>query len=124
MDPYDKHSVWEPLPANAEDVRRSLGDVHRWAERVNLAEMTPQNDLASTKFCLGHPGFEYLVYLPKGGTVTVDLSRAQGEFAAEWHNPATGKASKAATVSGGARRQLKSPFDGDAVLYLVRRSPG
>jgi hypothetical protein len=78
MDPYDKHSVWEPLPANAEDVRRSLGDVHRWAERVNLAEMTPHNDLASTKFCLGHPGFEYLVYLPKGGTVTVDLSRAQG----------------------------------------------
>jgi hypothetical protein len=46
------------------------------------------------------------------------------ERATEWHNPATGKASKAGTVTGGARGQSKSPFDGDAVLYLVWRSPG
>jgi Putative collagen-binding domain of a collagenase len=122
MDPYEKDSVWEPLPATAEDVRRSLGETRRWAERVNLAAMTPQNDLASTKFCLANPGFEYLVYLPQGGTVTVDLSHAHGDFAVEWQNAATGKATKAGTVSGGARRQLKSPFAGDALLYLARES--
>jgi hypothetical protein len=124
MDPYDKESVWEPLPGNAEDVRRSLGETRRWAERVNLAEMTSHNDLASTKFCLANPGFEYLVYLPKGGTVTVDLSRVRGEFAVEWQNATTGKRSKAGTVSGGAHRELKPPFDGDAVLYLVHGSRG
>jgi hypothetical protein len=119
MDPYDKDSVWEPLPGYAEDVRRSLGETRRWGERVNLDEMTPHNDLASTKFCLANPGFEYLVYLPKGGTVTVDLSRVRGEFAVEWQNATTGKGTKAGTVSGGARRELKPPFDGDAVLYLL-----
>jgi hypothetical protein len=99
-----------------------IGETRRWAERVNLAEMTPHNDLASTKFCLANPGFEYLVYLPKGGTVTVDLSQARGEFAVEWQNAAIGKATNAGTVSGGARRELKPPFDGDAVLYILHGS--
>jgi hypothetical protein len=53
-----------------------------------------------------------------GGAVTVGLSKAPGDFAVEWHNPATGKAVGA--VVGGRRRELKAPFKGDAVLYLVR----
>jgi len=122
MDPYDRHSVWEPLPANAENVRRSLGETRRFAQRMNLAEMTPHTELASTKFCLAKPGSEYLVYLPRGGAVTVDLSQARGDFAVLWHNAATGKAVKASTASGGARRDFKAPFDGDAVFYLVRAS--
>jgi hypothetical protein len=122
MDPYDKGSVWEPLPANAEDVRRSLGETRRFAQRMSLAAMAPHNELASSKFCLARPGFEYLVYAPHGGAVTVDLTRAPGDFAVEWHSAATGKATRAGTVSGGARRELRAPFKGDAVLYLVRRS--
>ncbi|HJZ93453.1 MAG TPA: putative collagen-binding domain-containing protein [Gemmataceae bacterium] len=122
MDPYDQDSVWEPLPANAQDVRRSLGEARRFAERVNLTEMIPKNELASTKFCLAKPGSEYLVYVPEGGRVSMDLSGASGEFAIEWHDAATGKSSRAGAVSGGARRELTAPFKGDAVLYLVRRS--
>jgi hypothetical protein len=120
MDPYDNSSGWEPAPENAEDVRRSLGDTRRVAERMNLAAMTPRNGLASTQYCLAHAGSEYLVYLPNGGAVTVDLSNAQGDFAVAWHNPATGKATTSGTAPGGARREFKAPFDGDAVLYLVR----
>jgi hypothetical protein len=122
MDPYDKDSVWEPLPANAEDVRRSLGEARHFAQRVSLAEMIPHSDLASTKVCLAKPGFEYVIYLPQGGAVMVDLSKAPGAFSVEWHNAAIGNATKAGTVSGGARREFKAPFNGDAVLYLVRAS--
>lgn len=120
MDPYDDSSAWEPLPPNAEDVRRNLGDARRYAERIDLAVMTPSSQLASTKYCLANAGSEYLVYLPDGGSVTVDLTNAQGDFAVEWQNAATGKDVKANTVPGGARREFNAPFDGDAVLYLVR----
>jgi hypothetical protein len=120
MDPYKDPSAWEPVPGNAKDVRRSLGDTLRYAERMDLAGMTPANDLASTKFCLANLGSEDLVYLPDGGAVTLNLSDAQEDFAVEWHNAANGKEAKADVVSGGARREFKAPFLGDAVLYLAR----
>jgi len=34
---------------------------------MNLAAMTPQGELASTKYCLANAGTEYLVYQPKPG---------------------------------------------------------
>jgi hypothetical protein len=61
---------------------------------------------------------EYLVYLPDGGTVTVDLSAAGGMLAVEWCDPKTGNVI-AAAVAGGAPREFSAPFPGDAVLYLV-----
>ena len=62
---------------------------------------------------------EYLVYLPEGGKVTVDLSAAEGDLAAEWIHPKTGKAQPAGAVRGGAKRDLAAPVAGDAVLYLA-----
>jgi hypothetical protein len=119
MDPYEEPSTWEPVPGDANDVRRNLGNTRRYAEKMNLVAMTPAIDLASTKYCLANPGSEYLVYLPDGGAVTLDLAKAKETFAVEWHNPATGKDTKADAVAGGARREFKAPFDGDAVLYLA-----
>ena len=47
---------------------------------MNLAEMVPHGELASTDYCLANPGQEYLVYLPEGGEVTVDLSGEHGRI--------------------------------------------
>ena len=52
---------------------------------MNLAAMTPRSTLASSRYCLADPGKEYLVYLPDGGEVTVDLSAASGSLAVEWN---------------------------------------
>jgi hypothetical protein len=120
MDPYEEPSAWEPVPGNAEDVRRSLGEARRYAEKVDLAAMAPRGDLASIGYCLANPGSEYLAYLPDGGAVTVDLSDARGDFAVEWHDAAAGKAAQAGAAAGGARREFTAPFRGDAILYLVR----
>jgi hypothetical protein len=81
----------------------------------------PHGELASSKYCLAKPGSEYLVYVP-AGSVVVDLSKAMGDLAVEWHNPANGKTAIGDTVLGGKRRGFKAPFKGDAVLYLVRVS--
>jgi hypothetical protein len=111
--------------ANANDVslRRNLGFTRRFAERLDLAAMTPRGGLASTGYALvspSGPDATYLVYLPDGGTVEVDLSASPGPFEVEWFDPATGRSETGAVLDGGAPRQLRAPFADDAVLYLRR----
>jgi hypothetical protein len=80
--------------------------------------MTPHGELASSGYCLANPGKEYVVYLPNGGEETVDLFDAQGEMWMEWIHPVEGRTTPAQAVMGGAKRTLKAPFNGQAVLYL------
>ena len=122
MDPYDGRVLGPRADDRWEPVRRAMGHVLRCARRMNLAAMTPQEKLASTGYCLANPakeGAEYLVYLPDGGRVTVDLSAAEGRLAVEWCEPKTGNVAAAAAVAGGAPREFSAPFSGDAVLHLV-----
>jgi len=103
---------WDPI-------RKSLGYTRTYAERMNLLATVPRGDLVSTQYCLADPGIEYLVYLPEGGSVTVDLSVASVPLAVEWFDPSTGEPSPAGTTTGGAGRRFAAPFNGDAVLYIV-----
>ena len=82
--------------------------------------MVPRDDLSSTRYCLADPGREYLIYLPEGGVVSVDLSGGDGTFDAEWFNPNGGTFHSGERAVGGGRRSFTAPFEGDAVLYLVR----
>jgi len=87
---------------------------------MNLAITAPHGELVSTKHCLANPGQEYLVYLPNGGETTVDLSTAPGTFRVEWMNPSDGTTSTVQAITGGAKRTLTAPFNGDAALYLKK----
>ncbi len=121
MDPYDGAVLGPRADDKWDPVRRALGHALRYARRVDLAAMTPQEKLASTGYCLARAakqGAEYLVYLPDGGKVTVDLSAAGGTLAVEWFNPAADKAVAAESVAGGAPREFTAPFSGEAVLYI------
>lgn len=131
MDPYDAgllgHSPFEP---QYRKINLALGDTRRYAERMNLTAMTPQDDLASSGFVLADPGKEYLIFLPKdlenvndaNGKVTVDLTAAEGELVVEWFNPSTRKKKDGGQVDGGAIRSFASPFgDAMAVLYLQKK---
>jgi hypothetical protein len=120
MDPYDGSVLAGRFDPQWEPVRRNLGHVRRLANRLDLAAMTPRNDLASTKYCLADPGNAYVVYIPNGGKVKVSLGDAPSRFAVEWIHPSTGKAVPANAVIGGAAREFTAPFDNDAVLYLSR----
>ncbi|MCC6391206.1 MAG: hypothetical protein IT167_11440 [Bryobacterales bacterium] len=101
--------------------RKAMGDTLRYAGKMDLAAMTPRNELASSRYCLANPGKEYLVYLPEGGEVSLDLAAAAGELEVEWFNPRTSAVIKGAGVRGGARRSLRAPFGGDAVLHLAAK---
>jgi len=108
-DPY-----WDPL-------RDAMGRTRTCAQRMNLAAAVPHAELASTGFCLADPGKEYLVYLPQGGEVSVDLSAASGQLDTEWTRPSEGTVIRAEPTPGGRRRTLQAPFPGDAILYLASR---
>ncbi len=104
----------------AEEVRKAMGHTRTMAERINLAEMEPHPELVSTTYCLAQPGKDYLVYLPDGGEVTVNLSAALGTMKVEWTHPVTGKLVMGGTTQGGAERKFTSPFSGDAVLRIYK----
>ncbi len=102
-------------------IRRNLGYALTYANRMNLAAMTPRSDLASTGYCLADPverGAEYLIYLPSGGTAVVDLSAAKGELSVEWLNPGNGLTISGIKTNGGGNRSFIAPFKGDAVLFI------
>ena len=120
MDPDEGVVIGGKLEKKWDPVRRNLGYTLRYARRMDLAAMTPQSKLSSTKYCLAAPGREYLVFLPGGGRAEVDLSAAKGPLAVEWFEPAAGKTVKVAAIEGGGKRALAAPFKGDAVVYLVR----
>ncbi len=110
----------EPDP-RWDNVRDTMGYIRGYADRMNLAAMTPQGKLSSTSHVLASAHSanpEFLVYAPSGGKFTVDLSNNSGRFAVEWMNAATGVKTDGAEVSGGATRTFTPPFGGDAVLYL------
>ena len=118
MDPYKQGVLEQGADAKWEPVRRAMGVTRRLADRVNLAAMTPRGELATSGYCLANPAKEYLVYLPTGGEVSVDLAGAAGEFQVEWTHPVEGKTLPGGSANGGAVRRFKAPFDGNAVLHL------
>jgi len=123
MDPYDG-TVLPPGGSQWEPMRRALGYTLRVARELNLAAMTPQNDLASTGYCLANTGkdAEYLLYLPSGGEVTVDLTASPGPLESRWLNTADGNWQTAPPTAGGHRTRLRSPFAKEGLLWLRRRA--
>lgn len=123
-----------------------MGDTRRYAEKIDLAAMEPQGEVATSRYALANPGKEYLIYLPSDGhlgvrwvdrfhlhrwvnwlsqlmgwsqTVSVDLSGSFGAFHVEWFNPRTRETFSGSVTNGGDRQSFTAPFSADAVLYLA-----
>ncbi len=100
-----------------EEARLAMGFTLLYAERMNLVQMTPQNALCSTGYCLADPGSEYLIYQPESGAFDVRL--AAGTYTIEWMRPKTGATTAGGTITAkNDTHRFTPPFDGDAVLYL------
>jgi hypothetical protein len=104
------------------NMRDNLGYALNYANKIDLAKMTPQANLSSTGYCLADnvaTGAEYLVYSPNGGSFTVNLSAITRVLNVEWFDPSGAATSAGGAVSGGTTLTFTPPFGGDAVLYLV-----
>jgi hypothetical protein len=103
-------------------LRANMGYVAALARRLPLNQMVPSGGLSSSGYCLAKASPEgpvYLVYLPSGGTVTVDLSAAGPlSLRVEWLDPTNGTTSAGDTVTGGRNVRFTSPLSADAVLHI------
>jgi hypothetical protein len=96
-------------------------------QKIPLDKMTNADELVgnaahdNSVYCLAQPGALYLVYLPKGGTAALDLTKANGEFSLSWFNPREGGALQpAGKIRGGASATLTAP-GADDWLAVIRR---
>ena len=89
-------------------------------EMQNMNSLVGNKDDSYRPWCLAKPGSVYLVYLPEGGKVTVDLSNESKDFDAFWFDPKKGGSLTSTAVP---TQKAASEFDAgnpgnDRVLLL------
>jgi hypothetical protein len=112
--------------ARWDNFRDNLGYILRYANKLNLENVTPRgSSCSSTGSCLAQTpsvGAEYLIYASNGGPFTVNLSAMSSgrSVIVEWFDPSRGTTTIAGSVpAGSSSRSFTPPFNGDAVLYLA-----
>jgi hypothetical protein len=92
----------------------------------NMDHLVGNPDHNNSKYCLARPGSDYLVYLPDGGTSTLDLTDADGQLQVRWFNPREGgdlQTGSVKQVEGGKQVELgRAPSDRDQDWLVVLRS--
>ena len=104
-----------------EPARYAMGDTLRFAERMQLITMKPQNALSSTAYALANPGKEYLILQPEESAESFSVTLEPGTYYVEWFNVADRKTKKddSLVVEQTSKQTFTAPFTaGPAVLYL------
>jgi hypothetical protein len=90
-----------------------------YAQKLDLNNVVPRGDLCSTAYCMANPGVEYLVYMPAGGPVSINLEKEGELFSIEWFSLDLGKAVAGSTVRAhGGWSTMVPPFQGPAVVHI------
>jgi hypothetical protein len=124
MDSPDPSATSPGVPPYAafEAARYAMGDTLRFAEKMNLLEMEPREDLSSTGFALVNPGQEYLVLQPGDPNEAFTIQLTPGIYSVEWFdiNSRETRRAEKVTIQGDTSHSFVSPFSemGPAVLYL------
>ena len=106
-------------PTWQDSSRDAMGQVRRFSERINLAQMVPDDTLSETRYCLANPGTEYLIFQPGNkGEFAVNLSADPANFTVEWFSVNKGTTVTGKPLKGGGVRTFPTPFGGPAALYL------
>ena len=73
-------------------------------------------------YCLAIPDQAYLVYVPYGGKIPLDLRAAPSDFRIRIFNPRTGEAvAKPSSVVGGGKVELSAPDDTNDWLFVLQK---
>ncbi|HYE99009.1 MAG TPA: DUF5060 domain-containing protein, partial [Planctomycetota bacterium] len=90
------------------DLTRIAMDFFR--QHLPFQDMTPNDGLVSTGWCLNKGGEVYAVYLPSGGTAS--LSVGTGTYSVQWYDPRNGGAlmnGSVTSITGSGSKSLGSP---------------
>lgn len=103
------------------------------SQKIPFWDMTNADELVgnvkhdNSQYCFAKPNEIYLVYLPSGGTTSLDLSKASGQYTVVWFDPRNGgplKNGSVTIVKAGANVALGTPPDtlDEDWLAVVRRA--
>ena len=97
-------------------------------DMANADELVGNETHGNSRYCFAKANEVYLVYLPSGGSTTLDLSKASGQFIVEWFDPRNGgtlQHGSVPTVTGGSPIELGRPADNpnEDWVAIVRRLP-
>src|ERR1051325_5441070 len=107
-------------PSVSESLHTTIAQLAAYSEIINLASIASSDAVCSTHYCLVNPGNEYLIYLPSGTRLAVDLSTTQQDFLLTWFDPTSGQTIAGNPIAGGAQITVQSPFRGPAMLHMVQ----
>ena len=90
-----------------------------FVNRTDYANLKPADNLIvyGKGFCNRKNDSEYIVYLPAGGSITINLS--SGSYQAQWFNPRDGQY-KDIGIKNGGQQGFSAPDNKDWVLYLKK----
>ena len=108
-----------PPAANSIRAARKLDSL------VKPWDLQPANALLSDRaeneaYLAARPGRAYALYFTDGGSVGLDLRKAQGPFEVRWINIGTGEWDQRATLQGGAVGTIAAPAKGHWVAAIVK----
>jgi hypothetical protein len=99
-------------------VRHNIGKAVEYAARLDLANVAPRDDLASTGFCLAKEGNQYVVYQPGGGAFTVSGLRQGVSYRYEIYSTAQNKIVAEGLCNPSGSTESFGPTDEPVVLFL------
>jgi hypothetical protein len=130
--------VDDPTPGGGgRSLRRQLGVLKRFLERLDLIEMTPDGTGVRLVAPQGHDRAQvwsladrkhevFAVYAPSGPTVTLKLDGVEGACRITWIDPRDGTTLESRDVDAGRGTALQvtsPPFAEDAVLLVTHQTP-
>jgi hypothetical protein len=95
-----------------------------FTQNTRFWKLEPHNEYVKQGmgYCTAIPGEEYVLYLPSGGRVMVDLSEGNGTFRVAWYNPRVGNFTKKTTIKGPGIISFTAPNSDDWVLHINKRN--
>lgn len=101
-----------------EGAAAQLGALYDFFTALPFWRMQPFTGVTGDAVALAEAGKVYVVYLPHGGSVQMDLTQAQGASVARWYNPRRGKFREGVRLMGGSKPTFDAP-DADDWALLV-----
>ncbi|MFC1692736.1 putative collagen-binding domain-containing protein [Candidatus Latescibacterota bacterium] len=101
---------------------RTIRSVQTFVKRLSLERFVPHREIADSGLCLADVGREYVIYLPEGGTVSIDLSEVKGDMITAWYNPRECRDEKVEEIQADGILTFQTPDKNDWVLHLVKKN--
>jgi hypothetical protein len=103
-------------------IRTAMAQTLAYAKKINLKAMTVESgtSIIDSGYGLYETCAEYLMYMPAGGTNSINLGPCTPEntFVVEYFEPTSGITSSGGTVAGGAARSFDPPGNNPMVIHL------